>query len=774
MNIIFPKEVLKMQKKLCSLFLTLILLSSTVSVFAAEPELYDDRSDPDLQREIEKCADFVIKEFGVDPADAKEKCSREMKEGERRPPEDYYGEPQDIKERYSDDRKPEDDEFYEGDFKFERPEGKYGYDRPSIEGHEEFFIQELIFEKIGEDLGDVEEIMDEYCDDQDAFLEIILERAADTISNVGSVCAQLNDKVATCEDDVDEHCNFGSDHEELYITPDGEEIYFESGWTCPADEDKWIRSCIKRSDLDNQYRDYEIECEDEWYFNEDMFLDECGKNEWCDEEFFFEDCERKQEEEEKWRREEEENQQRREEEEERWREQEEENRQREEDENQDSGDDRFCHTDDDISRFEDDCDADNEFVEFYYDGSDCVSGMYCKTEEEPPEEETPPHEEPPEDTNPITGNLISGMATYDDANQYSTMSCEDRWEEQEEGCAWSIATCSEDKFIPFCVNQREENSEQNSQRSERWCERNAEREMSRIEKQCETFEDDQENCRKMETKRCEELENAIDKCYEKVTPEKIEEEIKQKISHECRIYRYDVGFEDFDDEFRPEEGEDNLKEVVLALDKDITASQLVELATLVQELQESAEVAGIKLYKGLIKPFGLDELKELEYVIDAKYNTISTIRRQQRGDPTKGDIEEVLKKLLAIRQSSDIPEEYAPIIEAYAGDLIEVSEELDEIEAKEKEKGFGYGFQNFLGLVKEAEAEEIAQIQASKEKLEVSIAELKKLLEEVPDLTAKATLQAQIDTLIEQKEDLEKLMEKKEKKSKGWFNFLFN
>ena len=75
----------------------------------------------------------------------------------------------------------------------------------------------------------------------------------------------------------------------------------------------------------------------------------------------------------------------------------------------------------------------------------------------------------------------------------------------------------------------------------------------------------------------------------------------------------------------------------------------------------------------------------------------------------------------------------------------------------------------FFGLAKQAELEEIKQLQESKSKLNNSITTLAKLVDEVPSDVAKSILKEQVESLKKQQADIEVLIAAKEKKAKGFF-----
>ncbi|MBN1502260.1 hypothetical protein JW930_01845 [Candidatus Woesearchaeota archaeon] len=366
-----------------------------------------------------------------------------------------------------------------------------------------------------------------------------------------------------------------------------------------------------------------------------------------------------------------------------------------------------------------------------------------------------------------------------DSTKVEPADCDEQWQVQKKGCEKAEALCDEDSFIEMCIRERKEEVERVRAKEEEYCKEKAKTEFEYAKRHCEGLEEQEDNCVTKQKEICAELSSTVDKCKQFVSSDEFKDELKEKIYRACKVSKYDVDYEGLEE---TEAEEEQLKEVILALSEDITTEEIVELATYVQELQESTVVMGIKLYKGLIEPNRLNDLRELPYVVDAKYNTVRTIltkegetkKRIEQRYVKKEEIEEVLKNLMVVKKSSDVPDEFDPVIEANAEELLTVSEELEEVEEKEEEKSFGYKFKMFLGLAKKAEEQEIAQIRASKQKMEEAISELETLVEEIPDLTSKAVLQAQIEKLELQKQDIEELAQRKEKKAKGWFNYLFN
>ena len=207
----------------------------------------------------------------------------------------------------------------------------------------------------------------------------------------------------------------------------------------------------------------------------------------------------------------------------------------------------------------------------------------------------------------------------------------------------------------------------------------------------------------------------------------------------------------------------------MAILNTATEDDFKKLGLFVEDLKEELNLQDTTVYKGTIDPRNFGDVKLFPFVVNAK---ISSFASSEVSENVKTNIlankrvEEAAGKLVSLRDS-DVPDEYIYIIEDKANDLIDVSDDLEEIESNEGEKGFGYKIRLFLGFAHKSEQEEITQLEESKEKLANSILVLTKLIAEVPNDVAKALLKEQVEALEEEKNGIDSLIQKKEKKSKG-------
>lgn len=356
----------------------------------------------------------------------------------------------------------------------------------------------------------------------------------------------------------------------------------------------------------------------------------------------------------------------------------------------------------------------------------------------------------------ITGKVV--LNTYDDFLR----NCENSWQEQQRVCSNIPDACDKNTFIEKCKDQEKKNYEDSISKIEQHCKFQT-AEIEAAEQRCARIDNDRERCLKDSLKQCEHMKGTAQQCKDLMTEENLRKFIVEEVKKRCKFS--DI-IQDEDDVRKAEK-----VEIVLAVLNTATKDDFDKLELFVGNLKEELKLQDTTVYKGTIDPNRFGDVKLLPFVVNAK---ISTFVSSERAKEVKAKIvarlkvEEAASKLVSLRDS-DVPKKYLYIIEDKASDVLNVSDELEEIEKKEDKKGFGYKLRLFLGLAKRAEQEEIKQLGESKEKLKNSIEVLTKLIDEIPSDVAKVILKEQVENLKEQQEDIEVLIETKEKKAKGFF-----
>ena len=356
----------------------------------------------------------------------------------------------------------------------------------------------------------------------------------------------------------------------------------------------------------------------------------------------------------------------------------------------------------------------------------------------------------------ITGKAV--LNSYEDILRQ----CENSWLEQERICQ-NIDACGEDTFIEKCKAQERKNYEDFTSKVEQNCEIEIRAELKHAEQRCNRIDEDRQHCLEQSTKRCEHMKGNAQQCRESLTEENLRKFIVDEAKKRCKFI--DI-IQDEEDVRKSEK-----VEIVLAVLNTATEEDINKLGLFVDNLEEELKLQDTTVYKGTIDPNRFGDIKLLPFVVNAKISTVVSSERAKEVKlkiVARQKVEEAAGKLVSLRDS-DVPSEYLYIIEDKASEVLDVSDELEEIEKKEEQKGLGYKIRLFLGLAKKAEQEEIKQLKDSNNKLSTSIEVLAKLIDEVPSDVAKAILKEQVENLKQQQEEIEVLVEVKAKKAKGWF-----
>ena len=423
------------------------------------------------------------------------------------------------------------------------------------------------------------------------------------------------------------------------------------------------------------------------------------------------------------------------------------------------------------------CNAD-ETLKTYYDNAGCVTSYQCiKTQTCPAEPQKPACAEGQslttkhDEKNCVVGYECVTVTTTSSITGYAVLStyedflnqCENSWKQQEKSCATMQESCDKDALIERCKQQSTKSQEDHLARIEQNCRIYSDTEIRSIEDKCSRLDKERQRCFEESAKRCEHSKGLAQKCRETLTEENLRKFMIEEAKKRCKFT--DI-VADEDDVRKSDK-----VELVLAVLNTATESDIDKLELFVDDLEEELKLQDTTVYKGTINPNNFGDIKLLPFVVNAK---ISAAASSERAKEVKAKIvagqkaEETAGKLASLRDS-DVPAEYLYIIEDKASDVLDVSEDLDDIEKKEGGKGVAYKVRRFFGLAKKAEQEEIKQLGESKNKLSDSIDALAKLADEVPSDVAKAILKEQVESLKKQQTDIEALIAAKEKKAKGLF-----
>lgn len=360
--------------------------------------------------------------------------------------------------------------------------------------------------------------------------------------------------------------------------------------------------------------------------------------------------------------------------------------------------------------------------------------------------------------NSITGNVvrISGAFTYEQAKE----ECTREWNYKTEDCKRMKENCDKNKFVEQCAKREKENVEFDLKNAERQCERDAKMQAKHRERDCLRMEADRQRCFDDGTRRCGMQEGLSGDCRNQLTEDNFRNFIIKEAEKKCKFVPFmkEKDFSKYDE-----------MEIVLAVLDTVGDEEISKLESVVRDLHKKFEIEGKIIFAGMINPNQFKELKRFNFVVDAKLNAPESSdmsKERKESIISRLDPERVVEKLLELRDT-DVSSEYKYLIEDEASDILDVSDDLNELSQSEESKGLGYKIKLFLGFAKDMEENEVKQLEASMQRLETSIASLSKLAEQVPDDIAASILKAQVEELERQKADIDDLIKSKEKKAKG-------
>jgi len=371
-----------------------------------------------------------------------------------------------------------------------------------------------------------------------------------------------------------------------------------------------------------------------------------------------------------------------------------------------------------VERLVNDCTTNNGNPEKIWDG-ECITEVLC-------------HQSDTSTTssvNGITGAVIgiTGTFTYEQGKDQ----CRRDWEFQQDYCKDMRKNCNKDAYVNECVIREKENIEFDLENSKRQCERDSRTQIKHMERECSRMDFERERCFEEGSEQCNRMEGLASECSQRMTEENFRAFIIKEAEKHCRFVPFirEKNFEKYDK-----------MEVILAVFDTISEEEIEELRKIVENLNKKFELDGKIIFGGMIKPNKFGELRRLNYIVNAKLNAPES---SERAKARKEELifrinpKSVIEKLLEVR-NTDIPSEYRYLIEDKASDILEISDDLDEVAEKEKGKGLAYKFKLFLGFAKDLEEGEIKILEHSRQRLETSIKSLGRLAEEVPDTIAKA------------------------------------
>ena len=617
---------------------------------------------------------------------------------------------------------PDDERFMKQEMENRLKDGKYEFRErmevrydvgPSYEG---FNKEEMLFGRL---FPYIEEMMDpaqikQYCSNMDEMADIVISKVKAKIGEISNVCQDMEKEELECKEMSSQGCSMMGQPDTRYAIDELHKFEILSG-SCPVNSDAIKQACILRmnQNMEDRLQYIEENCKNQWEMNGKQNQQQCENNKMvCEEDDYIENCLSRY-------------------------------GVREDDINNPPQEKQCAISNEEAERKESACTASNGVPETKREG-DCVVQVEC-------------HPNPNASGNTITGNVAGAFSSYDDAKRQ----CYNEWQYQKQNCENIKNNCKgQDSFVSECVAREKGFAENNMANIQRQCDMDSRIQIKHMERQCAMMDAERQRCIDESAKRCGMMEGLASECSQKVTEENFRNFIIREAEKRCKF----MPFMEKKDLSKYEK-----IEVVLAVLDTVSEDEIAKISSIVENLEKKYEEKGKIIFNGMMKPSDFGNLKGLSFVVGAKLNApeSSEMAKERKESIIAGlDPEKVVEKLLEL-SSSDISSEYQYIIEGEVNDILEASESIDEVEASEEGKGFGYKIKLFLGFAKEAEEGEIKSLEASKQRLETSINALGKLAEEIPDEISKAILKEQVAELERQKEDIASLIKQKQKKANG-------
>ncbi len=246
---------------------------------------------------------------------------------------------------------------------------------------------------------------------------------------------------------------------------------------------------------------------------------------------------------------------------------------------------------------------------------------------------------------------------------------------------------------------------------------------------------------------------------DKFKPELIAEKVADRVADElCK-------FKDF--KTKKDVSQATTLPVVLSSEKKLTSEQISKVRVLTTKFDDAPlNLAGVYIYRGAVAANRLGDLRRLEFLTDVDVDHVGlSSAPAERGDELKGFV----GKLEAMKELEKIPTALQPRVSESQSEILEVSEDVEEIQNKSKD--FGYVIQQFFGMVAEQEKKDSALLRERADKLREIATNLQLISDSVGNVDARASLSEQITFLKEEADRYDKDAQAKESWSGGILSF---
>ncbi|MBI4139480.1 hypothetical protein HY483_00795 [Candidatus Woesearchaeota archaeon] len=313
---------------------------------------------------------------------------------------------------------------------------------------------------------------------------------------------------------------------------------------------------------------------------------------------------------------------------------------------------------------------------------------------------------------------------------------------------------SKDEMLQECIKRQKEDAENPTH-----CKVEAKIEAKRQTQMCTRFEKEQKNCKEKNAQMCKKLEEVQTLCKEKMNEQSLREFILKEAKRRC-------AFVEVQDELSgPEESLGYIALVTLSEDstvKDIEGLEIAMDATLdrYRAIRDSIVYGAKYESKDVATKAGQLAAKFSGSVVLG----VDVVKDFREGESVKQ--KDLRKRLLLAAQRLEEAKggDFEGI--AQTQDLVEAAQEL---KSQEEGKGTFYRFLKFFGAKKEQELREATTLEEKNAKIDELIKELESEIADEQDPVLATILGEEIETLKEQKGELNAHIEEKKDDAGGLF-----
>lgn len=359
--------------------------------------------------------------------------------------------------------------------------------------------------------------------------------------------------------------------------------------------------------------------------------------------------------------------------------------------------------------------------------------------------------------------------------------CNGRWEAQSgnANCNRIQQSCDKDKFMQECKGVMTQGTEKMMAEMDAQCNARYEGQKLGIEMMCSEMEDRIDQCNEQSKLACDDLDEEYESCMA-LAPKKQEKlrEAVQNIARDmCQFSKYKPKvLQESMSDISPSE----TVPVTIAVAGKLSTDQLAQLKKIATEIGEPNQIGKIVLYKVKMKAENFDGLSRLGFVLDAQLDSIRRAIESSDATAAAGtktttsslapDVPATIAALEAVKQS--VSEDFQPLVSAQEGKIADSADTVMKMEEDMGSRGLAYKLKWFLGMGAESEKADSEKLSSEAKNLATSEESLKKIAEQISDLSTKAALLEQASEIGKRREIMEKMSVDKKRNAAGILSFL--